>query len=591
MGQSYSLNWLRSDLEKALGGLDVDFGRLSKILIFAHKYHDGQYREHKGGASKRVPYITHPVGVAKICAQLWPLASLQDGLEDILAVALTHDLLEDSAVSISELEASTSPRATQLVQVLTKPVATAYRDRNERNEAFLKTILEAGASAKYVKICDALHNLSRPENMPRTLLEKTIKKAKRDYLPFTFDPAFSDGIRNKFVDAIERAELALSLSGKETRGFDAIEDYLAYSIERASGKILEKHDLIDIILELRGIDLVHLGPLSEIEEQVRNKWFDIEENRRSEQFFGKLTDNGELVLSGKGFDHPSIRASGFQKLLFLPIEGPARDLMHRDFVLLGVKSALAPSWITAASMRAVIAVLSERQRERDARELADYSDLVEKTGLRIDPRRAAELRLSQEQMHHLARLADAAAIETGAIIAAVRLIERDIFQVSGILLLEHRIKTAESAATKFIERAQGDWLGLDDIIGIRVVLINETAVRQFLDCFLSEVGDEDSVWNSDIGLIRDSISFGEIESAIGYKATHIRFHVQSAIGGVGSVSCELQVRTIFQDAWARLAHQLQYKTPDRSSRLVRDGLKALAQLRDQADSISDSLKR
>lgn len=590
MAQTYSLNWLKSDLGKALAGQDIDQSRLGTVLSLAYRYHDGQFREHRNGAAnKRVPYITHPVGVAKACVDLWPHVDLQDGLEEILAVALTHDLLEDTAIGVRELESATSPRVAELVQVLTKPISTGFVDRSARNRTFLATITAAGASAKFVKLCDALHNLSRPDSMPTSLLNKTIRKAKRDYLPLTIDPRFSLEIRNRFEAAIKNAELRLESAEEKHTMHDTLEGFLGYCVERASGKVLEAHDILDVLLELPGLSMIHEGVIPEFERSLLTEWLEPNARKTIGRYTERLLEKGELVLTGNGFERECVRKLSFQKLVLLPAEGPVRDLMHRQFFILGCDSARCRPWTTVPTLRAIIAILTERQRERDARELSDYADWVAKAGLEIDPRSAAELRLTPEQMEQLTRMSDAAAVKVGAILAGVKLIGRDLKHLGGVLLLEHRIKSAESAAFKLVRRCDCDWRSLDDFIGVRVVLLNEKAVAAFVEAFEAQSVERGSVWNEDMGLDAGSREVARIQSSSGYRATHLRFRVKSALEGVGEVACEIQVRTAFQDAWARIAHETQYKPVGPKSKHLQKSLKQLSQICNEADQLSNRL--
>ena len=569
--------------------MSVDHSRLKIILALAYRYHDGQFREHKDGAARRVPYITHPVGVAKICAELWPHVDLEDKLDVVLEVALAHDLLEDTAITLGELELATSSRAAELVQILTKPVSTGFSDRSARNRSFLSSIAAAGATAKYVKVCDALHNLSRPDSMPTSLLEKTIRKAKRDYLPLTIDPHFSNEVRCRLEQSIEMAEECLSDSEDFCPPHQTLEDFLRYCVNRSSGKVLEIHDIVDIFLELPGMHMVHQGTILDFEQEILVDWLSDQTQNPSGRFTARLLEKGELVLSGKGFARESVQKLTFQKLILLPVEGPARDLMNRHFFVLGCDNAKCRPWATVSSLRAAVAILTERLRERDARELADYSEWVSKAQLKIDPRSAARLQMTYDQMEKLARLADAAAIEIGAILAGVELIGRELESFGGVVLTEHRLKSAESAATKLVRRCDGNWHLLDDIIGIRVVLLNDKAVAAFTEAFQAKCSDPSSIWNVDMGVLADSREVVQIRSSSGYRATHLRFHVKNALKGVGDVGCEIQVRTVFQDAWARLAHETSYKSSSSASKPLLRNLKLLSKMCEEADLIANKL--
>ena len=69
---------------------DVDGAFIRRAFEFAAERHSGQVR--KSGE----PYVIHPLGVAKICAQLRQQPA-------VIAAALLHDVVEDTETTIEEL--------------------------------------------------------------------------------------------------------------------------------------------------------------------------------------------------------------------------------------------------------------------------------------------------------------------------------------------------------------------------------------------------------------------------------------------------------------------------------------------------------
>ena len=96
-------------LEKRLRGYlsDEQVARVRKAYLIGARAHAGQTR--KSGE----PYITHPVAVAGI------LADLGMDAETIIA-AILHDTLEDTPLSRAELEAEFGPTVAELVDGVTK---------------------------------------------------------------------------------------------------------------------------------------------------------------------------------------------------------------------------------------------------------------------------------------------------------------------------------------------------------------------------------------------------------------------------------------------------------------------------------------
>src|SRR5215475_1016354 len=70
---------------------DADLGLIERAYVVARDAHRDQMR--RSGD----PYIAHPLGVAMILADL--------GLDDVtLAAALLHDAVEDTSVTLADLE-------------------------------------------------------------------------------------------------------------------------------------------------------------------------------------------------------------------------------------------------------------------------------------------------------------------------------------------------------------------------------------------------------------------------------------------------------------------------------------------------------
>src|SRR5579859_5034242 len=111
--------------------------------------HEGQAR--KSGE----PYITHPVAVARILAELGMDA------ETIIA-AILHDTLEDTPLSRPELEAEFGTTVADLVDGVTKLDKVKFGSRQEAMaESFRKMLLAMARDLRVIliKLADRLHNM------------------------------------------------------------------------------------------------------------------------------------------------------------------------------------------------------------------------------------------------------------------------------------------------------------------------------------------------------------------------------------------------------------------------------------------------
>lgn len=132
------------------------------VAVDAHK----EQRRKSGEA-----YIFHPIGVAKIVASEIGLGATS------IAAALMHDVVEDTDVTLEEIEKMFTPKIGQLVEGLTK-ISQVKKDMNISMQAenFRKMLLTLNDDVRVIliKIADRLHNMQTMESMPE---QKQIKIA------------------------------------------------------------------------------------------------------------------------------------------------------------------------------------------------------------------------------------------------------------------------------------------------------------------------------------------------------------------------------------------------------------------------------
>src|SRR3954470_20482488 len=84
------------------------------------------------------PYIAHPVGVAMILSEL--------GLDDVtLAGALLHDAVEDTSVTLADLEVQFGPDVAAVVDGVTKLDRLQFDSREAQQAATMRKMLVAMA--------------------------------------------------------------------------------------------------------------------------------------------------------------------------------------------------------------------------------------------------------------------------------------------------------------------------------------------------------------------------------------------------------------------------------------------------------------
>ena len=134
----------------------ADLSLIEKAYHFSEKAHTGQIR--RSGE----PYISHPLGVAAI------LADLHLDLSTI-ATGLMHDTVEDTHATLEEIEREFGKPIAELVDGVTKISQMSFRNTHEKQgENIRKMIVAMGKDVRVVlvKLADRLHNMRSLSHMP-----------------------------------------------------------------------------------------------------------------------------------------------------------------------------------------------------------------------------------------------------------------------------------------------------------------------------------------------------------------------------------------------------------------------------------------
>lgn len=150
-----------------------DIDQIWQGYRFAYKAHDGVVR--KTGE----PYITHPVSVACI------LAELHMDVPTILA-ALLHDVVEDTETTTEEIKAQFGAQVAELVDGLTKLDKIEFESASQAQaENFRKMLLAMSQDVRVilVKLADRLHNMQTLEAMKPEKQKRIAKETLDIYAP------------------------------------------------------------------------------------------------------------------------------------------------------------------------------------------------------------------------------------------------------------------------------------------------------------------------------------------------------------------------------------------------------------------------
>ncbi len=144
---------------------DVDRDLIVRAYRFAAQAHTGQQR--RSGED----FVLHPIGAARICAQL----RLDD---ETIAAALLHDVVEDTDADIADVRGEFGEQVAKLVEGVTKLTRVHFQSREQAEaENYRKLIMAMAEDARVIliKLADRLHNLREIEYLGK---QKQVQKAK-----------------------------------------------------------------------------------------------------------------------------------------------------------------------------------------------------------------------------------------------------------------------------------------------------------------------------------------------------------------------------------------------------------------------------
>jgi GTP pyrophosphokinase len=152
---------------------DCDSDAIRLAYAFAEERHGGQQR-HSGE-----PYITHPLGVARIAAGL--------GLDaETIEAALLHDVVEDTGATLDDVEAAFGPQVATMVNGVTKLTRIHFESQEERQaENYRKLIISMSSDIRVllVKLADRLHNMRTLSYMSKSKQMQKARETLEVYAP------------------------------------------------------------------------------------------------------------------------------------------------------------------------------------------------------------------------------------------------------------------------------------------------------------------------------------------------------------------------------------------------------------------------
>jgi len=208
------------------------------VAVDAHK----EQRRKSGEA-----YIFHPITVAKIVASEIGLGATS------IAAALLHDVVEDTPMTVEDIERLFNPKVAQLVEGLTK-ISLVQKDLNASMQAenFRKMILTLNDDVRVIliKLADRLHNMQTMDSMAEYKQTKIASETLYIYAPLAHRLGLYN-IKTKLED--------LGLKYTEPAVYNDIVSKIRETKEEQDAYIKDISDVLKKSLDVENIDYIIKG--------------------------------------------------------------------------------------------------------------------------------------------------------------------------------------------------------------------------------------------------------------------------------------------------------------------------------------------
>jgi GTP pyrophosphokinase len=209
-----------------------------ELLLRAYRFSEAAHLGQKRLSGQN--FVSHCVEVAKI------LADLQ--LDTVtVASGLIHDVVEDTAVSVEEIEREFGKEIAEIVDGLTKighlPINSS-QDRQVENYRKLLLSIAKDARVILIKLADRLHNMRTLEFLPADKRRRIAQETRDLYAP----------LAHRFGMARVRWELEdLAFKHIEAAEYKALAKLVAQRRAEREGTIAQLRDPLEILLRDAGI--------------------------------------------------------------------------------------------------------------------------------------------------------------------------------------------------------------------------------------------------------------------------------------------------------------------------------------------------
>jgi guanosine-3',5'-bis(diphosphate) 3'-pyrophosphohydrolase len=148
-----------------------------RVVQRAFEFAEESHREQRRASGE--PFIAHPLGVAHILAEL--------GMDTTtLVAALLHDVVEDTDLTVEDIQARFGDEVGAIVDGLTKLDKITYRSREQEQAENVRKMIVAMARdirVLIIKLADRLHNMRTLDSLARGKQEEKATETLEIYAP------------------------------------------------------------------------------------------------------------------------------------------------------------------------------------------------------------------------------------------------------------------------------------------------------------------------------------------------------------------------------------------------------------------------
>jgi len=288
-------------LEARLGYLPADsVPAVLRAYRVGADAHAGQTR--KSGE----PYITHPVAVAGV------LAELKLDAESLIA-AILHDTIEDTGLTRDDIAREFGPAVAELVDGVTKLDQISFNSRQEAQaESLRKMMLAMSRDLRVIliKLADRLHNMRTLDAMSAASRERIARETLEIYAP----------IAQRLGMNLIKAEL-------QNYGFKALHPFRYRVLSaRLKDNYRSKHEAMLNLEETLGGRLRQMGIGARLVSRIKSPYSIHQKMRHDRKTFDQVLDMyGVRVVVGDVMQ--CYTALGAIHAMYKPLEGRFRDFI------------------------------------------------------------------------------------------------------------------------------------------------------------------------------------------------------------------------------------------------------------------------